>query len=64
LTYVRDGRPWADVAFPAVFFRYSPDRTGERCESHLKGFEGVLHADGYAGFDRLYEAGRIAEAAC
>ena len=63
-TYVRDGRPWADVAFPAVFFRYSPDRKGERPESHLKDFAGVLHADGYAGFDRLYETGRISEAAC
>jgi transposase len=63
-TYVRDGRPWAEAASPAVFFRYSPDRKGERAESHLKNFTGVLHADGYAGFDRLYEAGRITEAAC
>ncbi len=63
-TYVHDGRPWAEEACPAVFFRYSPDRKGERAESHLKNFTGVLHADGYAGFDRLYEAGRITEAAC
>lgn len=63
-TYVRDGRPWAERAPPAVFFRYSPDRKGERAESHLKNFAGVLHADAYAGFDRLYEAGRITEAAC
>lgn len=63
-TYVRDGRPWAEEAFPAVFFRYSPDRKGERPESHLKNFTGVLHADAYAGFDRLYETGRITEAAC
>ena len=28
-TYVRDGRPWADSAAPAVLFRYSPDRRGE-----------------------------------
>lgn len=63
-TYVRDGRPWAEEAFPAAFFRYSPDRKGERPESHLKNFTGILHADAYAGFDRLYEAGRITEAAC
>jgi transposase len=63
-TYVRDGRPWADNAAPAVLFRYSPDRRGEHPESHLKGFAGVLQADGYAGFDRLYEDGRIREAAC
>ena len=63
-TYVRDGRPWAGAAAPAVLFRFSPDRKGERPASHLKDFAGVLHADGYAGFDRLYETGRIREAAC
>ena len=63
-TYVRDGRPWADSAAPAVLLRYSPDRKGERPESHLKRFSGVLHADGYAGFDRLYQDQRIREAAC
>ena len=31
---------------------------------HLKGFAGILQADGYAGFERLYEGGRISEAAC
>ena len=63
-TYLRDGRPWADKRPPAVLFRYSPDRKGERPSLHLKDFAGVLHADGYAGFDRLYEADRIREAAC
>jgi transposase len=65
-TYVRDGRPWADSKAPAVLFRYSPDRRGDHPESHLKRFSGVLQADGYAGFDRLYEDEdeRIREAAC
>lgn len=65
-TYVRDGRPWADRAAPAVLFRYSPDRRGEHPERHLKRFAGILQADGYAGFDRLYESKdeRIREAAC
>jgi len=65
-TYVRDGRPRAETAAPAVLFRYSPDRRGEHPESHLKRFSGVLQADGYAGFDRLYEDKdqRIREAAC
>jgi transposase len=65
-TYVRDGRPWADRAAPAVLFRYSPDRRGEHPQSHLKSFSGILQADGYAGFDRLYEDEdeRIREAAC
>ncbi len=65
-TYVRDGRPRADTAAPAVLFRYSPDRRGEHPESHLKRFAGILQADGYAGFERLYESKdeRIREAAC
>lgn len=48
---------------PAVLFRYSPDRKGERPQAHLAQFAGVLTADGYAGFDRLYGE-RIQEAAC
>jgi transposase len=63
-TYVRDGRPRADRAPPAVLFRYSPDRRGDHPESHLKTFAGILQADGYAGFDRLYQGERIREAAC
>jgi transposase len=30
----------------------------------LANFTGALHADGYAGFDRLFETGRIHELAC
>src|ERR1700722_18901694 len=47
----------------AVFFRYSPDRKGERPRAHLASFTGVLQADAYAGFDRLYGE-KIREAAC
>jgi transposase len=63
-TYVRDGRPYAGDAPPAVLFRYSPDRKGEHPALHLEGFAGILQADGYAGFERLYEGERIWEAAC
>jgi transposase len=62
--YVRDHRPFAGPDPPAAVFFYSPDRKGERPRAHLKDFTGVLHADGYAGFNRLFESGRIAEAAC
>ncbi len=62
-TYVRDDRPAASVDPPAVFFRYSPDRKGERPRAHLAHFTGVLQADAYAGFDRLYGE-KIQEAAC
>ena len=63
-TYVRDDRPAGDTAPPAVLFRYSPDRKGEHPQAHLQDFRGILQADGYAGFERLYEEGRITEAAC
>ncbi|PYX84864.1 MAG: IS66 family transposase [Acidobacteria bacterium] len=62
-TYVRDDRPAASPDPPAVLFRYSPDRKGERPKAHLAPFTGVLQADAYAGFDRLYGE-RIQEAAC
>lgn len=62
--YVRDERPWGGPAPPAVLYRYSPDRKGEHPRAHLGGFKGTLQADGYAGFDGLYEDGRVAEAAC
>jgi transposase len=63
-TYVRDDRPAADHAAPAVWFAYSPDRKGEHPERHLREFCGTLQADAYAGFNQLYENGRIQEAAC
>jgi len=63
-TYVRDNRPAGDATAPAVWFAYSPDRKGEHPIAHLKTFHGTLQADAYAGFRRLYEDGRIQEAAC
>jgi transposase len=63
-TYVRDDRPAGDATPPAVWFAYSPDRKGEHPKAHLSSFTGTLQADAYAGFDQLYETGRIQEAAC
>ena len=63
-TYVRDDRPAASTEAPAVLFRYSPDRRGERPREHLKKFTGILQADAYAGYGHLYADGRIREAAC
>jgi transposase len=63
-TYVRDDRPAGEMTAPAVWFAYSPDRKGEHPERHLREFRGTLQADAYAGFDQLYENGRIQEAAC
>jgi transposase len=63
-TYVRDDRPAGSQAAPAVWFAYSPDRKGEHPEQHLRKFRGRLQADAYAGFNQLYESGRIQEVAC
>jgi len=63
-TYVRDDRPAGEMTAPAVWFAYSPDRKGEHPERHLREFRGTLQADAYAGFNQLYENGRIQEAAC
>lgn len=63
-TYVRDGRPAGDTGAPAVWFAYSPDRKGEHPARHLEKFRGALQADAYAGFNQLYENGRIEQAAC
>lgn len=72
--YVRDERPHAGAPpppadqptaqAPAVWFEYAADRSGARPRAHLRGFAGVLHADGYAGFNALYADGLLQEAAC
>lgn len=53
---------------PAAAFFYSPDRGGEHPEQHLAGYAGLMQADAYAGFSKLYEVtrkqGPIIEAAC
>lgn len=49
-------------------FYYSRDRTGEHPERHLQSYGGILQADAYAGFNRLYDGARkpspLLEAAC
>lgn len=67
--YLRDERPHAGPAPPAVLYRYTPDRKGIHPQTELHGFRGLLHADGYAGFNKLYEpqdnaAPPVAEVAC
>lgn len=63
-TYVRDDRPAASRAPPAVWYRFSPNRKAVHPRQHLKDFRGILQADAYTGFAPLYEAGTIVEAAC
>jgi transposase len=67
-TYVRDDRPFGGRAPPAAVFFYSRDRTSIHPEQHLAGYDGILQADAYAGFNGLYapdrKEGPITEAGC
>ena len=67
-TIVRDDRPFAGADPPAAVYFYSPDRSGAHAERFLAGFAGIMQADAFSGFGRLYRPGRkpgaIIEAAC
>jgi transposase len=61
--YVFDGSRYQDPGPRAVAYYYSADRRGEHPAEHLAEFGGVMHADGYGGYKKLY-GNRIVEAAC
>ena len=66
--YVRDDRPFGGTGPPAALFYYSRDRAGSHAREHLEGWSGVLQADAYSGYNKLYASDRqpapILEAAC
>ena len=66
--YVRDDAPFGGPDPPAALFRYARDRSGDHPVEHLQTFTGILQADAYAGYRRLYEPGRspgpVTEALC
>jgi transposase len=66
--YVRDDRPFGGGAPPAAMFYYSRDRGGAYVEAHLARWSGLLQADAYSGYNKLYGAdrkpGTILEAGC
>jgi transposase len=66
--YVRDDKPFGGAGPPAAMFYYSRDRRGEHPQGHLAGYTGILQADAYDGYNKLYLADRkpgpILEAAC
>jgi transposase len=79
--YVRDDRPFGGslvcasdahphprCAPPAAMFSYSRDRGGEHPRAHLAKWSGLLQADAYGGYNKLYAADRtpgpILEAGC
>ncbi|EGB64404.1 ISSfl3 OrfC [Escherichia coli TA008] len=66
--YVRDDRNAGSSEPPAVWFAYSPDRQGKHPVQHLRPFRGILQADAFSGYDRLFsaerEGGALTEVAC
>ena len=66
--YVRDHRPFGGKDPPAALFYASRDRTREHPERHLSGYAGILQADAFDGYNRLYlpdrKPGLIVEALC
>jgi len=57
-TYVRDDRPFAGGAPPAALFHFSRDREMAHPNRHLAGWQGILQADAYGGYNDLYRGGR------
>ena len=67
--YLRDDQSAANDQPPAVWFGYSPDRKVRWPAEHLQGYEGILQADAYAGYDALharalYARGKIVSTGC
>lgn len=68
-TYVRDQRPWAGGAPPGAVYYFAPDWKEDHVHHHLRQASGILQADGYKGYGKLYEplpdgTSRFREAAC
>ena len=68
--YVRDQRPWAGSSPPGAVYRFAPNWKEEHVLSHLANARGILQADGYKGYAKLYQpepdggVPRLREAAC
>jgi len=68
-TYVRDHRPWAGASPPGAVYAFAPDWKEEHVHRHLAQTRGILQADGYKGYAKLYGLDpdgtpRLREAAC
>ncbi|MEN8749663.1 IS66 family transposase [Marivita sp.] len=67
--YVRDQRPWSGGAPPGAVYQFAPDWKEEHVLSHLEQSGGILQADGYKGYAKLYTPdlegnSQFREAAC
>jgi len=67
--YIRDQRPWAGTTPPGAVYAFAPDWKEEHVHRHLANTRGILQADGYKGYAKLYDPDpdgtpRLREAAC
>ena len=67
--YIRDQRPWAGASPPGAVYAFAPDWKEEHVHRHLANTRGILQADGYKGYAKLYDPDpdgtpRLREAAC
>jgi transposase len=67
--YVLDQRPWAGQAPPGVVYKFAADWKQEHVHGHLRRARGILQADAYKGYSKLYEpradgSVHLREAAC
>ncbi|TMV02560.1 IS66 family transposase [Ruegeria sediminis] len=63
-TYVRDERPWSGQSPPCAWYQFTVDRKGAHPVTHLSGYKGWVHADGYSGFNGLFGDDKAREMAC
>ncbi|HEV2099280.1 MAG TPA: IS66 family transposase [Stellaceae bacterium] len=59
--YVVDERPWQGGRAPAAYYRFSPDRRGERPRDHLTLFRGVIQADAFSGYQALTRPASVSD---
>lgn len=62
--YAVDDRASGTATPALIWYKFTPDRSGIHPQSELKDFKGLLQADGYAGYEKLYTSNRIREVAC
>jgi transposase len=51
--YLVDEKPWQGTRPAAAYYRFSPDRKGERPRDHLAAFRGVIQADAFSGYEAI-----------
>jgi transposase len=54
--------PWSERQ--AVVFDFQPNRGKQWPKQFLQGFAGTLQVDGYAGYNEVFQGGKVSEAGC